>query len=321
MKKIKIFLLLCVFLALLAGIFYYEGSLPANSKSKEQQIFVVEKGSSVNQIINKLSNEGYIRNKIVFLAIIKQLGIENNLQAGDYRISKSMSAKEIAESFTKGTLDTWVTVIEGLRKEEIAQILSKNFDIPEIEFIQKSTEGKLYPDTYLIPKSASIQDVLAIFDRNLNKKYSPELREEARQKGLSDNEVLTLASLVEREANSTESKREVASILYKRLRNDWPLQVDATIQYVLGYQERERSWWKRNLSKSDLEIQSLYNTYARPGLPPGPICSPGIDSIEAVINANENTPYWFYISNKDGSKLIYSKTIEEHNRNISKYLN
>ena len=241
MKKIKIFLLLCVFLALLAGIFYYEGSLPANSKSKEQQIFVVEKGSSVNQIINKLSNEGYIRNKIVFLAIIKQLGIENNLQAGDYRISKSMSAKEIAESFTKGTLDTWVTVIEGLRKEEIAQILSKNFDIPEIEFIQKSTEGKLYPDTYLIPKSASIQDVLAIFDRNLNKKYSPELREEARQKGLSDNEVLTLASLVEREANSTESKREVASILYKRLRNDWPLQVDATIQYVLGYQERERS--------------------------------------------------------------------------------
>ncbi|OGK28701.1 hypothetical protein A3D06_01315 [Candidatus Roizmanbacteria bacterium RIFCSPHIGHO2_02_FULL_40_9] len=321
MKKIKIFLLLCVFLALLAGIFYYEGSLPANSKSKEQQIFVVEKGSSVNQIINKLSNEGYIRNKIVFLAIIKQLGIENNLQAGDYRISKSMSAKEIAESFTKGTLDTWVTVIEGLRKEEIAQILSKNFDIPEIEFIQKSTEGKLYPDTYLIPKSASIQDVLAIFDRNLNKKYSPELREEARQKGLSDNEVLTLASLVEREANSTGSKREVASILYKRLRNDWPLQVDATIQYVLGYQERERSWWKRNLSKSDLEIQSLYNTYARPGLPPGPICSPGIDSIEAVINANENTPYWFYISNKDGSKLIYSKTIEEHNRNISKYLN
>jgi len=132
--------------------------------------------------------------------------------------------------------------------------------------------------------------------------------------------VLTLASLVEREANTEGSMRQVASILVKRWKNGWPLQVDATVQYILGYQEGEKTWWKASLSNQDLAIDSLYNTYKRPGLPPGPICSPGLTAIQAVIGADENTPYWYYISNKDGSQMYYARTLEEHNTNIQKHL-
>ena len=129
-----------------------------------------------------------------------------------------------------------------------------------------------------------------------------------------------MASLVEREANSKDAKRQVASIIYKRFRNDWKLDIDATVQYALGYQEKEKDWWKKNLTQADLAIDSPYNTYKNPGLPPGPIASPGLDAIEAVLDADENTPYWFYISSADGSQMYYAQTIEEHNQNIQKHL-
>ncbi|OGK16253.1 hypothetical protein A3H80_02705 [Candidatus Roizmanbacteria bacterium RIFCSPLOWO2_02_FULL_37_19] len=320
MKKFAIAVTLLLILAIGFGLFYFEGSLPVNKNSVEAQIFVIEPGESVNQIINNLSSKNLIRNKLVFFMVVKQLGIENSIQAGDFRLSPSMSAKEIAQELTTGTLDKWITIIEGLRKEEIAQILSKDFEIPESEFIAQAQEGMLFPDTYLIPRSASLNDIIQIFSKNFNKKYNEELRNAARAQGLTDNEVLTLASLVEREGNSQESMKNVASILMKRWKNGWPLQVDATIQYALGYQEEGKNWWKKNLTINDLKIKSLYNTYELPGLPPGPICNPGLSAIQAVIEADENTPYWYYISNKDGSRMYYAKTLEEHTSNIRKYL-
>jgi UPF0755 protein len=320
MKKISIVLgLLCVFL-IVGFAYYYEGNLPAQPTIKEKEIFVIPKGSTVNDIINKLSAQKLIRNKVVFLMIVKQLGIENNIQAGSFRLSPSMNAKEIAAQLTKGSDDEWVTIIEGIRKEEVAEILAQQFDFPETEFIKKAQEGVLFPDTYLISKDATIDTILTVFKNNFNKKYDQTLRAKAKAKGLTDNQVLTLASLVEREANSKETKQQVASILYKRLKNDWPLQVDATVQYVLGYQEKDKTWWKQYLTTDDLKVNSLYNTYKNTGLPPAPIASPGLDAIEAVLNANANTPYWFYISNSNGSKMIYSKTLDEHNANIQKHL-
>ncbi|OGK39810.1 hypothetical protein A3F34_01095 [Candidatus Roizmanbacteria bacterium RIFCSPHIGHO2_12_FULL_44_10] len=320
MKKFSITTILLIILAIGAGLFYFEGSLPVNTKDTSKQIFIIEKGEGVNGIINNLAGKHLIRNKLVFFVLVKQLGIENNIQAGDFRLSPSMSAKEIAKELTTGTLDIWVTVIEGLRTEEIAQIISRDFNLPESEFITQAQEGTLFPDTYLIPKTASIGDILAIFKANFDKKYNEELRIQAQNNGFSDREVLTLASLVEREANTEGSMRQVASILVKRWKNGWPLQVDATVQYILGYQEGEKTWWKASLSNQDLAIDSLYNTYKRPGLPPGPICSPGLTAIQAVIGADENTPYWYYISNKDGSQMYYARTLEEHNTNIQKHL-
>lgn len=320
MKRIIITFILLLIFAVGFGVYYYEGGLPAHPNNTKKQTFVIEKGSPVNTIINDLHKEDLIRNKLVFYMLVKRLGIENQIQAGLFRLAPSMTAREIAISLTQGSDDVWITIIEGIRKEEVAQVLSNELGIPESEFIKQAEEGTLFPDTYLIPRGATVQQVLTIFENNFNLKYTEELRAKARARGFTDNQVLTLASMVEREANTPPAMNTVASIMVKRWKNDWPLEIDATVQYILGYQEDTGSWWKQDLTFADLEIESLYNTYQRTGLPPGPIASPGLDSISAVINADENTPYWFYISNKDGSKMIYGETLEEHNANIQKHL-
>ncbi len=320
MRKTAISTILLIILIIGFSIFYYEGSLPAQPQNTETTTFVIGKGSSINKITNDLYDQKLIRNKLIFFLMIKKLGIENKIQAGLFRLSPSMKAQELAVALTKGSNDVWITIIEGLRKEEIAQLLSVELGIPESEFIKQAEEGKLFPDTYLIPRAATIDQVLAIFQGNYDKKFTPELKEKAQKKGFSEKEVLTIASLVEREANTPVTMQKVASIIVKRYKNDWPLQIDATVQYILGYQEREGTWWKKYLTNQDLKTVSLYNTYIHSGLPPAPIASPGIDAITAVINADENTPYWFYISNSDGSEMHYARTLDEHNANIKKYL-
>lgn len=319
MKKIIIFFILIIFLAVGFLIYYKEGSLPVNTNSKTNKIFVIRKGENVNSIAKNLEKENLIRNKIIFYIIVKRLGIENKIQAGDFRLNESMDAYEIAKTLTKGTLDIWITIVEGLRKEEIAHIFTKELNLPESEFLKKSQEGYLFPDTYLIPKETTIEAVLGILNKNFEKKYNQELINKAKEKGLTDNQVLTIASMLEREVKFEEDRKQVASIILKRYKNDWPLQIDATVQYALGYQPLEKTWWKQNLTKDDLEIDSVYNTYKNKGLPPAPISNPGIASIKAVIEADEKTPYWFYLSDKSGY-MHYAKTIEEHGQNIAKYL-
>jgi UPF0755 protein len=181
------------------------------------------------------------------------------------------------------------------------------------------TEGYLFPDTYLIPEQATAGGIIEILVNNYYRRFDDSLKAKAKKNGLSEKEVLILASLVEKEGRNDADRQKVASIILKRYRKDWPLQIDATIQYALGYQANEKTWWKKVLTADDLSIDSPYNTYKNTGLPPGPICNPGLSSITAVANANVNTPYWYYLSDKNG-KMHYSKTLEEHNANIKSYL-
>lgn len=320
MKRFLIAFGIILVLLIAFGVYYYEGSLPAEPQNKETRTFVIRKGEDVNTIINNLAKEDLIRNRIVFFLHVKRLGIENSIQAGLFRLTPSMNAEEIALSLTRGSDDIWITIIEGLRKEEIAQIISADFGIPETEFINQTEEGRLFPDTYLVPRTATLSQILNLFESNFAVKYDNDQRERARELGLTDNEVLTLASMVEREAKSPESMRQVASIMLRRLDEDYPLQIDATVQYAIGYQEREGTWWKKNLTLADLKVDSPYNTYENVGLPPAPICNPGLDAINAVLAADRDTPYFYYISNKDGSQMHYARTLEEHNENIRKYL-
>lgn len=299
-------------------LFYKEGTLPVNKNDTTPKIFVIKQGENLNTIARDLSAQGLIRNRLVFYWIVKDRGYETKIQAGDFRLSPAMNANEIAETLTHGTLDNWVTFIEGMRKEEIAQIVSKNFNIPEVEFISVAPEGTLFPDTYLMPRDATTGAIISIMTNTFNQKYTPEMREKARKLGLSDQQVLILASIVEREANSTD-RQQIASILLRRLREDIKLQADATVQYALGYQPDEKSWWKKNLSLDDLALNSLYNTYKVTGLPPGPISNPSISSIEAVVNADPNTPYLFYIHDPQGG-THYARNGDEHEANIKKYL-
>ena len=319
MKKFFIVFLFSSLFIIFAYLFYKQGLLPVDKNNKGTKIFVIKRGESLNSIIDNLYRQNLIRNRLVFYLLVKKLGIEKRIQAGDFRLSPAMDAQTIAKNLTKGTLDIWVTIVEGLRKEEIAQIINQNFAIPESEFLKYAKEGYLFPDTYLVPKEATAEAIVKILTNNFYRRFDKNFQEKAKNKGLTEEEVIILASLVEKEAKYDEDRQKVASIILKRIKNDWPLQIDATIQYALGYQPQEKSWWKKYLTKEDLEIDSPYNTYKNKGLPPTPICNPGLASIEAVIGASENTPYWYYLSDKTG-RMHYAKTLEEHNENIRKYL-
>lgn len=318
MKKIAVLLVLCAVLIMGAILLYREGSLPVNSKATTATIFVVGRGENLNAIINKLSQEKLIRNRLVFYLIVKRLGIERSIQAGDFRLSQSMSAEEVAQELTHGTIDVWVTIPEGLRKEEVAELMGVKFNIPETEFNSLAEEGFLFPDTYLVPKNPTSEQIITIMKNTFQTRYSNELQAKAREKGMTDLELVTFASIIEKEAFKHD-KQEIANIIYKRLKEEYPLQVDATVQYALGYQPSEKRWWKKSVTFADLKYDSPYNTYLNEGLPPGPIANPGLASLEAAANATDDTPYFFYLHDSKG-RTYYAETYEEHQKNIEKYL-
>lgn len=319
MKKIFILISLLALILISGYLFYREGTLPVNKKSKSTVIFVIEKGENLNSIINNLSKADLIRSRLIFYLIIKQLGIERDIQAGDFRLSKAMNAFELADELQHGTIDVWITIPEGLRKEEIASILSEKFDLSQKDFIAQAEEGYLFPDTYLIPKDPNPKQIIDIMTSTFWKKYSGNIQNKANKKILTDKKIVILASIVEREAKYDQDRAQVASILLRRYLTDYPLQVDATIQYALGYQAKEYRWWKKSLTFDDLKYVSPYNTYLNTGLPPTAICNPGLASIKAVIDADKNTPYLFYLSDPKGT-THYAKTYEDHLINIEKYL-
>jgi len=282
-------------------------------------IFVIKKGEGELSLITKrLASEDLIRNKLVFFTIALQKGIERKIQAGDFKLSKNMTAQEIADTLTHGTADEWVTIVEGLRKEEVAQKLTEQFTLSEISFIEQAKEGQLFPDTYRIPKTASVETIIKIMESNFQTKMA-EARQQYPFEKRSDKEILVLASLIEREAKFADDRRLIADIILKRAQSDRPLQLDATIQYGLGYQRKEKTWWKKELALEDLKVDNTYNTYERKGLPPAPICNPGLDSLKAALAANPKTPFWYYVSDKNG-RIHAAKTLEEHNENIRKYV-
>lgn len=318
MKKFKILFLLVILITLGIYFMYTEGSLPVDKTNTGATIFVIKKGEGLNSIIKRLSAEDLIRNKLVFFTIALQKGIEKKVQAGDFKLSKKMTAQEVANTLTHGTADVWVTIVEGLRKEEVAQKLTEQFTLSEISFIEQAKEGQLFPDTYRIPKTASVETIIKIMESNFLTKMA-EARQQYPFEKRSDREVLILASLIEREAKFADDRRLIADIILKRVQNDWPLQLDATIQYGLGYQRKEKTWWKKELALEDLKVDNTYNTYERKGLPPAPICNPGLDSLKAALTANPKTVFWYYISDKKG-RIHAAKTLEEHNENIRKFI-
>lgn len=317
-KRFVIFILL---LLLLFGVSYFwwnNAISPVDSKDNTKLSFTIGKGESIKEISAHLKEAGLIRNKVAFFTYLRFSGLANKIQAGNYQLSKSSNAFEIANSLIHGTTDIWVTIIEGWRIEETLSYLSKTLKIPLEELENFSQEGYLFPDTYLIPQKAQAQEVVQIILDNFQKHLNQEIIEKGLQQGLTKSEIITLASIIEREVKTDEDRSIVAGIFLKRLSNNWPLQADATIQYALGYQENEQTWWKKALTPDDLKIDSPYNTYLYVGLPPRPICSPGMQSIEAVVNPKE-TDYWFYLSDKKGI-THFAKTQEEQQRNIEKYL-
>lgn len=318
MKRFLILLTLLLFSFLLIFLWWTDATSAVDAKDTTPKMFEVSQSQTVKEIASELKKESLIKDQVAFFLYLRLSGIAPKIQAGNFRLSKAMNTEEIAQALTHGTSDIWVTVIEGLRKEEIAQIFSQQMSIPESEFLKFAKEGYMFPDTYLIPENASAADIVTMIIDNFNKKVTADIIQKGEQQNLTLNKVITLASIIEREVKEDNDRAIVAGILLRRLEQGWPLQTDATVQYALGYQAKEKTWWKKELSLDDLKTDSLYNTYLNTGLPPGPISSPGLSSINAVVSP-QKSDFWYYISDLKGI-IHYAKTEEEHNVNIEQYL-
>lgn len=317
MKRLIATIIFAVIIAGAVFAWWKVGLEPVNPKDNTAKIFVVKKGDGVREISYNLKQEELIKDPIVFFLQTKRLGLDNKIQAGDFRLNPSMNASEIAYILTHGTLDIWVTIPEGLRAEEIADIFKDKLPSYQVTWRDHlvANEGYLFPDTYLIPKDADVNTVLSLLKTNFQKKYDSVFK--TKTTGLSDFETVIVASLIEREAKYAKDRPLVASVILNRYEIGMKLDIDATIQYAIGYQEAEKRWWKKALTTTDLSLSSPYNTYKVAGLPPTPISNPGLSAISAALNP-ANTNYLYYISDRTGN-LHFATTLEGHNANIKKY--
>lgn len=304
-RSLAKFSFLVVIVTLLLGIFLwrYYTTPPSIAPSRVQ--ISIPSGSSVLKIGEILAANNLIRSPRAFQLYVRTKNL--SLQAGDYTLDKA-SLTEIANTLTKGREnEIKVTIPEGYRREQIAELLASKLGIDPKEFISKTDEleGYLFPDTYSFVKDSTAEDIIQRMQDNFELK--------ARNQNLTREDVV-LASIVEREALTPAEKPIVAGILKNRLRDGWALEVDASIQYIMG---KPGDWWPTPLL-GDRSRKSPYNTYQNRGLPPGPIGNPGLVSLSAVKNPAP-TDYYFYLHDKSGG-IHYAATNAEHEANIAKYI-
>ena len=346
--------LLGVAIALMAGgawvIYKSPDSVPRHgvtldNPSNEAPIYlVVESGDTASDIGMRLQAADIIDSASAFDRLAKIMGAESHLAAGEYEFLQGTSVLDALTRVRDGlTAARIVTLREGLRIEEVAQILEARGVVSADDFLaaansiaasgtavdtdllasrptSSTLEGYLYPATYSFPRSIDATQVVLMMIDALSTRLTPELRAEAQAEGLTVHQVLTLASIVEREAVLPEERPLIASVYLNRMAQGMPLQADPTVQYALTQRPgsvQEFGYWKRSLSLDDLQYASTYNTYVQPGLPPGPIANPGIDSIMAVIRPAK-TNYLFFVATGDGGH-VFAETFEEHLANIAKY--
>lgn len=322
-KKILISILIFIFLLVILYCFYLFIDIDKANKNVSEKIFEIKKNESIFQIAENLEKQNLIKNKFVFEIYIFFTGKYNKLKAGDYLLSPLMNINEITKKFVSGdTIKITITIPEGFTLKQIEeklnkvfnfqckqnpqfckkrQILISNFQIKDFQkdfnFLENlshtiNLEGFLFPDTYQFDYSVQEKDIIKKMLVNFDKKITNDLIEEIKKQNKIIYDIIIMASMIEKEVITFEDKRMVSGILWKRLENKMPLQVDATIPYD--------------------------NTYEHLGLPIRPICNPGLESIKAAIFP-ETSEYWYYFSNKKG-ETIFSKTFEEHNKMVKKYL-
>jgi len=311
LKKAILISIIIILLLFLLARFQIYAPLSANS---EEQVFRVEAGDGLARIAANLEGQGFIRGDVFFSIYVYLQGKESVLKAGDYLLSSSMSIKEIADKIISGeTEGLKITIIEGWDIKDIAEYFSGLNICSKQDFLQaaEGQEGYLFPDTYRITSAVSSSDLVRIMRDNFEKKLSPDLRQEIEEQGKTIFEIITMASIIEKEVRTLEDKKIVSGILWKRIKINMPLQSCATIAYITGKNSTK-------ISIEETEIESPYNTYKYVGLPIGPICSPSLESIEAAIEPEES-PYWYYLSTSQG-ETIFSRTFEEHNIAKAKYL-
>lgn len=300
----------CVFL-------WYGTLLRPPSDFPRDSIIRVAPGATVQATAQTLQKEQVIRSAIAFRLALTISGKETGLIAGDYYFSKPESMVRIVQRMIAGDFrltPVRITIPEGATVNQMADIFAQSLrSFSKDEFIAHASpqEGMLFPDTYFLPPNSSPDTVVATLQRTFEQKIAI-LEPEIRASGKPLKDIIIMASLIEKEARLTETRRTIAGILWERLRIGMPLQVDAAFLYINGKNTYE-------LTMDDLAIDSLYNTYKYAGLPAGPIGSPGLDAIRATLTPIES-PYLYYLADKNGA-THYARTFDEHKRNRELYMN
>ncbi len=305
----------------------------ANQEAKV--VFQIGAGELASAIAEQLQKAGLIRNADAFRLYLMYAGLDTRIQAGEYSLDPSKSAITIAQKLQDATPEeVTFTILSGWRIEEIAASLpTSGLSISPVDFIQAaystpfgiplndpdpnitSDEGFLYPGTYEFNRNITLDEMILKILQNFDDNVDANIREGFNHQGLSLIQGVTLASIVQREAMVKDEQPIIASVFLNRLNDGMRLESDPTVQYSLGYNQLQQTWWTNPLSTTNLQVDSPYNTYLYAGLPPGPISNPGISALEAVAFPAQ-TPYYYFRAKCDGSgRHNFATTLEEQLNN------
>ncbi len=322
----KNFLFIIASFLIMASLYAaFEMLVPARTLSSNTEI-EIPKGATFKQTVDILAGKNLIRDRKIFLLLGRLAGADRKIRAGFYSIWSNMSPWDIFKIIRKGKIIEYeVKILEGDSLPEIAEELSRagvaSYDevmaiSKDPEFLSShnieapSIEGFVFPDTYMIPKGVEATDALAVMIDRMREKYSGRLVEKTEKTGMTETEVLTLASIIEKEAIVDSERPLISAVYHNRLKKNMPLQADPTSIYGIKSS-------KEKITKADLQRKTPYNTYTIKGLPPGPIASPGLKSIVAALNPAD-VPYLYFVSNNDGTH-IFSVTLSQHAEAVRAY--
>jgi len=329
LKLIKRSLLLAVLLFLSFSIWFAVEFLSLPNAPPKKILLEIEKGSSVSQIASLLKEKEIIKRKWVFLTGYKLFFSRDTLKSGEYSIELPVSTKNILRTLIKGKIYLHpITIPEGLTQKEIASHLEALHIISAEDFLKASSdpspilsfddkasdlEGYLFPETYHFPKGVTGENIVKTMVDQFKSVFSSDWRIRAKELGFSVREVVILASLIEKETSLTDEKKFISAVFHNRLKRRMKLDCDPTIIYAL----KQQGAYSGRLRWKDLKLDSQYNTYIYPGLPPGPIANPGRESLQAALfPADVN--YLYFVSKNDGTH-IFSRTLKEHQKAVIKY--
>lgn len=300
--------------------------------------FSIEQGETAGTIAARLEAEGLVTDAELFRRLLQYRGADQTVEAGDYELARTMTMDQIIQALQRGRASEVVfTFPEGWRAAQMADLLQSQGLVSadeymalvsdparfQYDFLQglppgSTLEGYLFPDTYIvIPAETSAESIIRMQLENFGNRVAPDLRAAAAARTMTLHQAVTLASIVEREAVVAEERPTIAGVFINRWEDGILLNADPTIQYALGFQPDMGAWWKRPLTAEDLQLDSPYNSYTRPGLPPGPIANPGLDSIRATILAPD-TEFYYFVARNDGTH-VFATTLEAHIQNVQLY--
>jgi UPF0755 protein len=331
---VKRVLLSLAALAFIAGIggaatLYRRTTEPFKGYEGAEQFVTIESGSGSRAIGRRLVDAGLVRSDAAFRAALWRTGLARHLQAGEFRFDRAMTPIEVIEKIARG--DVYyerITFPEGLNIQEMARVFEQQefgkvvefaeaardvSAIRDIDPVAADLEGYLFPETYSVPRPTTATQLVRSMVERFRQVFTPEMQQAARSLGLTTRQAVTLASLVEKETALESERPLVAAVYLNRLKIGMGMQADPTVIYALQQAGR----YNGNLRRDDLSFDSPYNTYRYAGLPPGPIASPGQDSLKAAV-APAEVDYLYFVSRNDGSH-VFARTLTEHNENVRKF--